>query len=128
MVWMSVGGVLLDGYDITVISVALLLLKPQFHATAADVGLIGASTLAGNLVGAVIFGNLADRIGRKYTFYWDIMFFVVFALLSAFSQNIWQLVLWRALLGVGIGADYALASPIISEVVPTKNRGRILAG
>lgn len=128
MVWMSVGGVLLDGYDITIISVALLLLKPQFHTTPADVGFIGAATLAGNVVGALIFGHLADRVGRKYTFYWDIMFFVIFAIASAFSQNVAQLVLWRFLLGIGIGADYALASPIIAEVIPTKNRGRILAG
>jgi putative MFS transporter len=126
MVWMSVGGVLLDGYDITIISVALLILGPQFKATPADVGLIGAATLAGNTVGAIIFGHLADRVGRKYTFYWDIMFFVVFAFVSAFSQNIGQLILWRFLLGIGIGADYALASPIIAEVIPTKNRGRIL--
>lgn len=127
MVWMSVGGVLLDGYDITIISVALLLLRPQFHATPADVGFIGAATLAGSVVGALVFGYVADRVGRKYTFSWDIMFFVIFAIASAFSQNVWQLVVWRFLLGIGIGADYALASPIIAEVIPTKNRGRILA-
>lgn len=126
MVWMSVGGVLLDGYDITIISVALLLLRPQFHATPADVGFIGAATLAGNIVGALVFGHLADRVGRKYTFYWDIMFFVVFAIVSAFSQDVWQLVLWRFLLGIGIGADYAIASPIIAEIIPAKDRGKIL--
>ncbi|MGH7684880.1 MAG: MFS transporter, partial [Vulcanimicrobiaceae bacterium] len=50
----------------------------------------------------------------------------VFAIISAFSQNVWQLVLWRFLLGIGIGADYAIASPIIAEVIPAKDRGKIL--
>lgn len=123
---LSVSGVFLDGYDITIIGVALLSIIPAFHATPIQVGYIASATLIGNFIGALAFGHLADRIGRRPTFLYDMVFFVVFAVLSGFSQNIWQLILWRFLLGVGIGADYALASPIIAEIVPARIRGRLL--
>lgn len=126
ILWLSVGGVFLDGYDITIISIGLLLIRPQFHASPVQIGFIAAATLIGNFVGALVFGNIADRIGRRLAFFWDIAFFVVFAAVSAFSQSISQLMLWRFLLGIGIGADYALASPIIAEIVPARIRGRLL--
>lgn len=126
LVWISVSGVFLDGYDISIIGLALLQVKAQFHALPWQLGLVGSAILVGNFVGALIFGRIADLIGRRAMFMVNVVFFVVFALLSGVSANIWQLIIWRFLLGIGIGGDYALASPIVAEAVPAGKRGRIL--
>lgn len=126
LIWISVSGVFLDGYDISIIALALLQVKAQFHALPWQVGLIGSAVLVGNFLGALIFGRIADLIGRRAMFIVNVLFFVVFALLSGLSTNITQLIIWRFLLGIGIGGDYALASPIVAEAVPANRRGRIL--
>ncbi len=126
LLWVSVSGVFLDGYDISIIALALLQVKVQFRALPWQIGLVGSAILLGNFLGALVFGRLSDRLGRKTVFIADVIFFVVFALLSGISQNIWQLMVWRFLLGVGIGGDYALASPIIAEAMPASKRGRML--
>src|SRR5487761_1443327 len=124
---LSGAGVFMDGYDLFVISVALLLIKPFFVATALDISAIASSALLGAVFGAVIFGNLADRVGRKTLYVIDLLFFVVFGAASAFSQNILELVIFRFLLGIGIGADYPISASYIGEFVNNKNRGKLMA-
>ena len=126
LIWVSVTGVFLDGYDISVIGLALLQVKTVFHASALQVGLVGSSILVGNFIGALVFGRLGDVIGRRTMFLANVVFFVVFAVLSGLSTSITQLIVWRFLLGIGIGGDYALASPILAEALPANRRGRIL--
>lgn len=123
---LSISGVFLDGYDITIISLGLLQLKSQFHMGSFQTGFVAAAILVGNFVGAVLFGRIADRVGRRSMFIIDVVFFIVFAILSGLTQNYLQLGAVRFLLGVGIGGDYALASPIIAEAMPTHKRGRLL--
>ena len=124
---LSGAGVFMDGYDLFVISVALLLIKPFFVATALDISAIASSALLGAVFGAVIFGNLADRVGRKSLYVIDLLFFVVFGAASAFSQNVLELVIFRFLLGIGIGADYPISASYIGEFVNNKNRGKLMA-
>ena len=126
LIWVSVSGVFLDGYDISIIGLALLQVKVQFHALPWQVGLVGSAILLGNFIGALVLGRLADKVGRRSMFILDVVFFIVFALLSGLSSNITELIIWRFLLGIGIGGDYALASPIVAETVPARSRGRIL--
>ncbi len=124
---LSGAGVFMDGYDLFVISVALLLITPFFQASALEVSAVASSALLGAVFGAVIFGNLADRVGRKSLYVIDLLFFVVFGALSAFSQNVLQLVIFRFLLGIGIGADYPISASYIAEFVNTKQRGRLIS-
>lgn len=126
LIWVSVSGVFLDGYDISIIGLALLQVKVQFHALPWEIGLVGSAILVGNFIGALVLGRLADKVGRRSMFILNVVFFIVFAVLSGLSANITQLIVWRFLLGIGIGGDYALASPIIAEAVPASRRGRIL--
>ncbi|PSR35954.1 MAG: MFS transporter [Sulfobacillus thermosulfidooxidans] len=123
---LTVAGYFLDGFDLLVISVALLTIVPAFHPTAVATGLIGSATIAGMFFGGLGAGFLVDRLGRRRIYLWDLIVFIIFTIGAAVAQNIWQLILFRGLLGVGIGADYALTLTIVSEFAPIKGRGTLM--
>ncbi|MEM3857558.1 MAG: MFS transporter, partial [Thermoprotei archaeon] len=123
-------GVFLDGYDLSVIGFGVILaseslsFSPKLHPFLYS--LVLTSALIGMAVGGLLFGYLADRLGRKSMFTVDLLLFVVFALLSAASQNVYQLIVFRLLMGIGIGADYPISSSLIAESAPEASRGRLL--
>lgn len=127
---LSAMGVFLDGFDISIISVALLLLKtiPSFDLSSpANLGLLAASTVIGMLIGAVSIGYITDIYGRRLMYLWDMVIFIVFTALTAVSVNFIQMFTFRLLLGIGIGADYAISTTIIAEFSPKNKRGRLLS-
>lgn len=119
-------GIFLDGFDLFIIAVAIPLIAVAFHCTATQLGLIGASAPIGCIFGALLFGRLTDKLGRKVILLIDLVFFVVFAGLSAFSWSIASLIVFRFILGIGIGADYPVSSTYITENMPKKLRGRMM--
>lgn len=121
---LSAGGTFLDGFDLTVIAVTLPLLVKQWHINSGLTGLVASSAVIGMLVGSLVLGNLTDHLGRKAMYVIDLLSFVLFAALTAFSQNVWELIIFRFLLGLGIGADYPISSTLVSEFSPTGRRGR----
>ena len=80
-------GEFIDGYDLIVMGGALILLRPQFGLSPSQVGLLGASTFLGAMVGMLIFGDMSDRWGRRAIFVANLIFFVVFSILSAFVHS-----------------------------------------
>ncbi len=128
-VWfLSAMGIFLDGFDLFIIAVALPLLEIQFKTSPSMLGLIGASAPLGCVLGATVFGRFTDRLGRKTILLIDLLFFVVFAGLSAVAWSVTSLIVFRFLLGIGIGADYPVSSTYITENMPTRLRGRMLVG
>jgi MFS family permease len=128
-VWiLSAMGVLLDGFDFFIIGVALPLIAHDFHMNAATKGLVAVAAVAGAFFGALVFGQVADNIGRKGMFLVDIILFVVFSAASAAAWNPASLIVFRFLLGIGIGADYPIGVSYIAECVPTRLRGRLIVG
>jgi MFS family permease len=128
-VWiLSAMGVLLDGFDFFIIGVALPLIAHDFHMNAATKGLVAVAAVAGAFFGALVFGQVADNIGRKGMFLVDIILFVVFSAASAVAWNPASLIAFRFILGIGIGADYPIGVSYIAECVPTRLRGRLLVG
>ncbi len=126
-VWiLSAMGVLLDGFDFFIIGVALPLIAHDFHMNAATKGLVAVAAVAGAFFGALVFGQVADNIGRKGMFLVDIILFVVFSAASAAAWNPASLIVFRFLLGIGIGADYPIGVSYIAECVPTRLRGRLI--
>lgn len=123
---LSAMGVFLDGYDLTIISVALLFITPQFHPSAIELSMVGAAAVVGMFFGALVLGNLTDRFGRKIMYMLDLVFFVVFALLAAVAQNMTELIIFRFLLGLGLGADYPISSTITAEFAPKMKRGILM--
>lgn len=125
---LSAMGVFLDGFDLFIIGVALPLIERDFGVDAATKGLIAGSAVAGTFVGAALGGRITDVFGRKGMFVVDLIFFVVFAAASACAWNPTSLILFRFLLGVGVGADYPIGVSYIAENVPTAVRGRMVVG
>jgi len=120
-------GVFCDGYILSSIGLALITLTPRFNLGALATGLIGGATLFGILVGAPLFGHLTDRHGRRILMIADLCAFVVVAVLQIFVTNVWELIALRFILGLAIGADYPIATAIIAEFMPAKQRGAALS-
>jgi len=117
----------LDGYDLGIISVVITLIGSDLGISAGWLGLIGASSLVGIFLGGPLFGFLTDRFGRRRLFTADIVLFTVAGLAQAFVGEGWQLFVVRLVLGLAIGAEYAIGAPMLAEFVPAKGRGRRLA-
>ncbi len=116
-------GEFVDGYALIVISGALLQLQPHFHLNAGEVGWLSASAFFGSAVGALFFGDLADRIGRRRVFVLNLIAFVGLSLLSAAITQVWMLYAIRVLIGVAIGADIVASIAFLAELSPKGSRG-----
>jgi putative MFS transporter len=123
--WAAGLGIFLDGYDLSIIAVALILLKPQWQLGPFQTGLLGAAALAGAFLGSLLGGPLADRYGRKAIYLLDIATFLIAALASGFAWDLASLVAMRFILGIGVGADYPLSATYLVEFLPRAQRGRI---
>ncbi len=124
---LSSAGMFLDGFDLTVIAVALPVLEKEWSISGWLIGLTSSSALIGMFVGALLLGRLTDRIGRRRVYAADLIFFIVFAALAALSRNPTELIACRFLLGLAVGADYPISTSLTSEFSATKSRGRHLA-
>lgn len=126
-IWiMSALGVFMDGLDLFIIAVALPLLDHQFAPTKWELGLVGAASPIGAIFGAILLGYVTDKIGRKKPYVFNMALFVIFSFLSAISWNIQSLIVFRFLLGIGIGADYPISSTYLSEFMPKRIRSRAI--
>jgi putative MFS transporter len=117
------GGPFLDGYVLSLIGVALVGFAQDIPTTPVEAGLIGAASLVGIFFGAVVFGALTDRIGREKMYALDLTVLVVACALTAFVGAAWQLILLRFIIGLAIGADYPIATSLLTEFTPKKRRG-----
>jgi putative MFS transporter len=117
----------LDGYDLGIISVVLPAITHELSLSVFMVGLIGASTLIGIFFGAPVVGWLTDRLGRRKLFTIDIVSFVILGVLQLFVAAGWQLLVVRLLLGVAIGAEYAIGPTMLAELCPSHGRGERLS-
>jgi MFS family permease len=126
-VWaLSAMGVMLDGFDLFIMGVALPLVARDFGLSSVQQGLVGAAAVIGAIVGALLLGRLADVFGRRALFRIDLVLFIVFAIASALAWDVWSLVVFRLLLGVAIGADYPISAAYVAEFMPARLRGRML--
>ena len=116
---------ILDGLEVTLAgSVAGALREsPALHFSDRDVGFAGSVYLAGAVCGALFFGWLTDRLGRKKLFFITLAIYLVATALTAFSWNGWSFFLFRFLTGAGIGGEYTAINSTIQELVPARYRG-----
>ena len=122
----ALGG-FVDGFDLLLISAALLLVVPYFDLGAGQVGLLVSSAYLGSWLGALVFGYYTDRKGRRTVFILNMAVFIVTSILCALSPNYLTLLAARFLVGVAIGMDFPTAGAMISEFAPARDRGKLLA-
>jgi len=123
----TTGGMFCDGYILGMVGIALAVWGPQVGLSSFEDGLIGASALAGIFLGALVFGPITDRVGRQTMYLADLVLFIVGSALQLFVTEPWQLVALRLVMGVAIGADYAIGAALLSEFLPRRQRGPLLA-
>ena len=127
MLWiLSAGLIALDGFDFFIIGVAMPFIRLDFGLDAAQTGAIAVAAVAGALVGSGTLGPITDRIGRQRMLAIDVAIFIVASAASALAWNATSLIIFRFLVGVGIGADYPISVSYITENVPSRFRGRMV--
>ncbi|MEM9569333.1 MAG: MFS transporter [Cyanobacteria bacterium P01_E01_bin.34] len=118
----------LDGFDFFIIGVALPFIKLDFSMDATQTGAIAVAAILGSLVGSLTLGPVTDRVGRQLMLAIDVVIFVVASTATALAWNVTSLIVFRFLVGIGIGADYPISVAYITENVPSRFRGRMVIG
>jgi MFS family permease len=117
----------LDGLEVTLVgSIGGVLERPDtLGLTAAQIGWAGSLYIAGAVVGALLFGRLTDRLGRKKLFLTTLAVYMIATLATAFSPDFTFFVVCRFLTGIGIGGEYAAINSAIDELIPARVRGQV---
>jgi MFS family permease len=116
---------ILDGLEVTLagsVSTALMQ-SPALHLTAVQVGLAGSVYVGGAVLGALFFGWLADRLGRRKLFFLTVALYLTATAATALSWSFLSFALFRFLTGAGIGGEYSAINSAIQELIPARLRG-----
>jgi len=116
---------ILDGLEVTVVGSlsGALSDSPVLHLTGSQVGAAASAYLVGAVGGALFFGWLTDRLGRKKLFTVTVLVYLVATIACGLSWNFWSFALFRLLTGAGIGGEYAAVNATIQELIPARRRG-----
>ncbi|WP_291794997.1 MFS transporter [Cellulomonas sp.] len=129
LIGLVVVGNISEFFDMFLIGFVVSLLVKPWNLTGIEAGTILACSGLGTVIGAVMWGRLADMIGRRRAFTWCVLLFVVFTAISVFTpdRGWWMLAVLRIGVGMGVGGLNITSIPYVQEFVPTKQRG-LLAG
>ena len=119
---------ILDGLEVTIVgSIAARLTEEGsgIAMTASDIGIAAAIYVAGACCGALFFGQLTDRFGRKRLFMLTLFVYLLATVATAFAFAPWYFFLCRFFAGAGIGGEYAAINSAIDELIPARNRGQV---
>lgn len=117
-------GYAMDGFDLLILGFMLRVIVPDLHLTPAEGASLVTATLVGAVLGGLIFGMLSDRLGRVRVLTWTIVLFAVFTGMCAFAQGYWDLLLYRAIAGFGLGGEFGIGMALVAEAWPASKRAR----
>jgi MFS family permease len=124
ILFMSWAGWLFDFYDLILYTFLLIPIGEELHISNVGLSYILGASLAATALGGVIFGVLSDRYGRKNVLQWTILTYSIGTFLSGLASNIWFLIFFRILTGLGVGGEWATGQTYIGETFPPHVRGR----
>ncbi|GMA56497.1 hypothetical protein GCM10025858_10000 [Alicyclobacillus sacchari] len=116
-------GFFTDAYDLFIIGTVTAILTPMWHLTTTQLSILNSTSLAAAALGALFFGKLMDLLGRKAMYGIEVAMLAVGAILSACAPSFIWLVIFRFIVGLGVGGDYPTSSVIMTEYANRKNRG-----
>src|SRR5258707_3659168 len=116
-------GWLLDSFDFTIFLLIMVPIDQAFHVPLIEVTAVFSITLWMRLLGAVGSGWLADRVGRKTPLMISILWYSICNFIAGFSPSFWFLLLFRTLLGIGMGAEWPAGAALAMETWPKRSRG-----
>jgi MFS family permease len=119
-------GWLLDAFDVMLYALVLTAVITELGVSTQVGGLMGSLTLGASAVGGLLFGVLADKLGRTRALNLSILLYSVFTFACGLAQDIWQFAIFRVLLGLGMGGEWASGATLVSETWPEKHRGKAL--
>src|SRR3954465_5323497 len=122
--WACFAGWALDGMDFMIYPLVIGTIIKLWNVDAGSAGLAATATLLASAIGGWLAGYLADRIGRVRTLQFPILWFSFFSMLCALVQNFEQLLVVRAVLGLGFGGEWAAGAVLMGEVIRPQYRGR----
>jgi MFS family permease len=126
-IWgLASAGKFFEGLVIFMTGVALPLIAEEFSLSATDKGLVGAAALFGILIGSSVLGGLADTFGRKRIFVIEMVLFVLFLIGLSIAANFTWVILCLFGIGIALGGDYPTAHMVISESIPSRDRGKLV--
>ncbi|MDP9883279.1 MFS family permease [Sinomonas atrocyanea] len=123
--WMMIATILIEAWDLYALSFVLVFIKTEYSPTAFELGWLTAGVQGGALIGAVLGGVVADRLGRKRVFIITMVLFIVLAIAQGFSQNVWDLIILRILIGIPLGSDISNGYAYIMESMSKGARDRM---
>jgi MFS family permease len=122
--WGSALGYAMDGFDLLILGFMLRQIASDLHLNAPQAGSLVTVTLIGAVAGGLLFGLLSDRLGRIRVLTWTIVVFAVFTGLCAFAQGYWDLLVYRAVAGFGLGGEFGIGMALVAEAWPAERRAR----
>ncbi|MDF2856626.1 MAG: major facilitator transporter [Neobacillus sp.] len=119
-------GWMFDALDVGMLSFIIAALSVEWNLSAEQMGWIGSMNSVGMAVGALVFGIMADRIGRKQVFIITLLLFSIGSGVSAFATTLSVFLILRFIIGMGLGGELPVASTLVSESVSAEKRGRVV--
>ncbi len=126
LLWVIGLGWMFDAMDTGLISFILTTMADEWQMSAAEKGWVVSITFVGMAIGAVFAGGLADRIGRRTVFAMTLLIYSLATALCAFAPNLTWLLLFRFIVGLGLGGQLPVAVTLVSEYIPAHVRGRFI--
>jgi MFS family permease len=117
-------GWMLDAFDVMLYSMVLASLIGELGLSKSEAGMLGSLTLLASAGGGLLFGIVADRSGRTRALMGSVLLYSIFTGMCGLAQTLWQLALFRVLLGVGMGGEWASGAALVSETWPAEHRGK----
>src|SRR3954471_14110743 len=119
-------GWMLDAMDFLFFSFAVVPIALEFHLSKASMGALTSVALVAGGVGGIVFGRIADRIGRVRALTFSIVLYSLATAGLATAAAPWQLAMWRTLVGLGMGGEWSCGSVLVAETWPAEHRGKAM--